>query len=125
MYLNLTALIMFVFVAAFTPGPNNLLASYSGFNFGIKKSLPLIYGVTFGFPLLFIVVNFGLAIIFEKFPNLQDILKILGSVFLIYMAYKIATTTKSENKEIKNLFKRNNLQMIPFKRWKNLWQKKV
>ena len=94
---------MFVFVAAFTPGPNNLLASYSGFNFGIKKSLPLIYGVTFGFPLLFIVVNFGLAIIFKEFPKLQDIIKILGSVFLNYMAYKIAKTSKSENKEIKKL----------------------
>ena len=114
MYLNLTALIMFVFVAAFTPGPNNLLASYSGFNFGIKKSLPLIYGVTFGFPLLFIVVNFGLAIIFEKFPKLQDILKILGSVFLIYMAYKIATTSKSENKEIKNPAKFFNMLIFQF-----------
>ena len=105
---------MFVFVAAFTPGPNNLLASYSGFNFGIKKSLPLIYGVTFGFPLLFIVVNFGLAIIFEKFPKLQDILKILGSVFLIYMAYKIATITKSENKEIKNPAKFFNMLIFQF-----------
>ena len=71
---------MFVFVAAFTPGPNNLLASYSGFNFGIKKSLPLIYGVTFGFPLLFIVVNFGLAMIFKEFPKLQDILKIIAKI---------------------------------------------
>ena len=105
---------MFVFVAAFTPGPNNLLASYSGFNFGIKKSLPLIYGVTFGFPLLFIVVNFGLAIIFEKFPNLQDILKILGSGFLIYMAYKIATTSKSENIEIKNPAKFFNILIFQF-----------
>ena len=105
---------MFVFVAAFTPGPNNLLASYSGFNFGIKKSLPLIYGVTFGFPLLFIVVNFGLAIIFEKFPNLQDILKILGSGFLIYMAYKIATTSKFENKEIKNPAKFFNMLIFQF-----------
>ena len=53
MYPDITALSIFLFVGAFSPGPNNLLASYSGFNFGIKRTLPLIYGVTFGFPIVF------------------------------------------------------------------------
>ena len=46
MYQNLLPLIFFSVAAAFTPGPNNIVGSYSGFNFGIKKSLPLILGVT-------------------------------------------------------------------------------
>ena len=52
MYPNLLPLIFFSIAAAFTPGPNNILGSYSGFNFGIKKSLPLILGVTFGYTTL-------------------------------------------------------------------------
>ena len=114
MYPDLPALSIFLFVGAFSPGPNNLLASYSGFNFGIKKTLPLIYGVTFGFPIVLIAVNSGLAIAFNQFPLFQNILKILGSGFLIYMAYKIAVSGKSEEKEIKNPAKFFNMILFQF-----------
>ena len=99
---DLIAFILFCSVAAFSPGPNNFMASYSAFNFGIKKTLPIIYGVTFGFPFLIICINFGLSIIFKKYPEIQKIITIAGTIFLVYMAYKIATTKKSENKEVKN-----------------------
>ena len=114
MYPDIPALAIFLFVGAFSPGPNNLLASYSGFNFGLKKTLPLIYGVTFGFPIVLISVNSGLAIIFNKFPVFQEVLKILGSGFLIYMAYKIAFSSKSEEKEIKNPAKFFNIIIFQF-----------
>ena len=114
MYPDIPALAIFLFVGAFSPGPNNLLASYSGFNFGIKKTLPLIYGVTFGFPIVLIAVNSGLAIVFNKFPMFQEILKILGSGFLIYMAYKIAFSNKSDEKEIKNPAKFFNMIIFQF-----------
>ena len=102
MHPNLISLMLFCFVTSCTPGPNNILASYSAFNFGIKKTLPIIYGVTFGFPLLIICINFGLSIVFKKYPEIQKIITIVGTIFLIYMAYKIATTKNSENKEVKN-----------------------
>ena len=105
---------IFMFVAAFTPGPNNLLSSYSGFNFGIKKTLPLIYGVTFGFPILLIVINFGLIVIFKKFPTLQEVIKILGSGFLIYLAYKIALSKKNEEQQVKNPAKFFNMLIFQF-----------
>jgi len=114
MYPDILALAIFLFVGAFSPGPNNLLASYSGFNFGIKKTLPLVYGVTFGFPIVLIAVNSGLAIVFNKFPMFQEILKILGSGFLIYMAYKIAFSNKSDEKEIKNPAKFFNMIIFQF-----------
>ena len=114
MYPDIPALAIFLFVGAFSPGPNNLLASYSGFNFGIKKTLPLVYGVTFGFPIVLIAVNSGLAIVFNKFPVFQEILKILGSGFLIYMAYKIAFSNKSDEKEIKNPAKFFNMIIFQF-----------
>ena len=102
MYPQLVPLILFCCAAAFTPGPNNILGSYSGFNFGIKKSLPLILGVTFGYTSLLITLSAGLIIVFKNYPFLQDILKILGSLFLIYLAYKISFKNKLETKEIKN-----------------------
>jgi len=99
---DLIAFILFCSAAAFSPGPNNFMASYSAFNFGIKKTLPIIYGVTFGFPLLIICINFGLSIIFKKYPEIQKIITVAGTIFLIYMAYKIATTKNIQNKEAKN-----------------------
>ena len=114
MYPHLTTLMIFMFAAAFTPGPNNLLSSYSGFNFGIKKTLPLIYGVTFGFPILVIVINSGLIIFFKKFPALQEIIKILGSIFILYFAYKIALSKSNAEQEIKNPAKFINMLFFQF-----------
>jgi len=114
MYPDLTALMILMFVAAFTPGPNNLLSSYSGFNFGIKRTLPLIYGVTFGFPLLIIIINSGLIIFFKKFPALQEIIKILGSVFILYFAYKVAFSKSNGEQKIKNPAKFFNMLFFQF-----------
>ena len=102
MYPNLLPLIFFSVAAAFTPGPNNIIGSYSGFNFGIKKSLPLILGVTFGYTALITLAATGLNVIFNAYPILKAIIKILGSLFLIYLAYKIAFQSKVQEKKIKN-----------------------
>ena len=102
MYPNLVALILFCCAAAFTPGPNNILGSYSGFNFGIKKSVPLILGVVFGYISLLVSLAAGLIVVFKLYPLLQIILKIAGSFFLVYLAYKIAFQNQIQNKSIKN-----------------------
>ena len=102
MYPNLLALILFCCAAAFTPGPNNILGSYSGFNFGIKKSLPLILGVVFGYISLLASLAAGLIVVFKIYPILQIILKISGSIFLIYLAYKISFQNQLQNQDVKN-----------------------
>ena len=102
MYPQLIPLIFFSIAAAFTPGPNNIIGSYSGFNFGIKKSIPLILGVTFGYTILITLAAGGLNIIFNAYPVLKNIIKIIGSIFLIYLAYKISFQNKIHEKNIKN-----------------------
>ena len=114
MYPDIPALTIFIIVVAFSPGPNNFLASYSGFNFGIKKTAPLIFGVTFGFPILLIAVNSGLMIVFKQFEMFQEIITILGSIFLVYLSYKIATTGKTKVKDIKNPAKFLNMLIFQF-----------
>jgi threonine/homoserine/homoserine lactone efflux protein len=81
----------------FTPGPNNAVASYSAFNFGFKKTIPLIMGVGLGYTTLVILINFVLISIFKTYPIIQEIIRILGTVFLVYLAYKIATSNTSNN----------------------------
>ena len=90
MHPEILSIILFGIVAAYTPGPNNFVAFYSGFNFGIKRTLPHILGVTFGFPFLLLCMALGLINIFKLYPLIQEILKYLGTLFLIYLAYKIS-----------------------------------
>ena len=90
------------FSLGFTPGPNNAVASYSGFNFGIKKTIPLILGVGLGYTTLVILINFALISTFKQFPVIQEIIRILGTFFLIYLAYKIAASNTSQNEIKKN-----------------------
>ncbi len=102
MHPEILSIALFWFVAAFTPGPNNVVASYSGFNFGITKTIPLILGVTLGFTSLIFFLTIGLINVFKLFPILQDILKYLGTLFLLYLAYKISFSKSSKEKEKKN-----------------------
>jgi len=101
MYPQLLTLILFGIVTAFTPGPNNIMASHSGFNFGFRKTIPLMLGVIFGWTSLLISMEAGLILIFKKFEILQSVIKILGSFFLIYLAYKIAFSKSNDNENIK------------------------
>ena len=92
MHPEILSIILFGIVAAYTPGPNNFVAFYSGFNFGIKRTLPHIFGVTFGFPFLLLCMALGLINVFKLYPLIQEILKYLGTLFLIYLAYKISVS---------------------------------
>ena len=100
MYDLFLPLVLLILVGNFTPGPNNILASYSGFHFGLKKTIPLIMAVTFGWPALILTTNFVLIFIFRQYPIVQTILEVLGSVFLIYLAYKLSQTKNIEEKEL-------------------------
>ena len=102
MHPELISLCLFMFVTSCSPGPNNIVASYSGFNFGILKTIPHMFGVIFGFTSLVVIMNFGLVNIFQKYPIIQEILKYTGSLFLIYLAYKISFSKSSTENTAKN-----------------------
>ena len=102
MHPELLSLCLFMFVTSCSPGPNNILASYSGFNFGLIKTIPHMFGVIFGFTTLVIVMNFGLINIFKNFPVMQEILIYTGTIFLIYLAYKISFSKNNSDNSSKN-----------------------
>ena len=102
MHPEIVSIALFWFVAAYTPGPNNVVASYSGFNFGILKTVPHILGVTLGFTSLVLFLTIGLINVFKLFPMIQEIMKYLGTLFLIYLAYKIASSSVSDDTKKEN-----------------------
>jgi threonine/homoserine/homoserine lactone efflux protein len=99
MHPEILSLTLFMLVTSCSPGPNNVSASHSGFNHGIKKSIPLMMGVIFGFTTMLAVMNFGLINIFDIYPIIQKILIATGTIFLVYLSYKISFSKSSEKKE--------------------------
>ena len=68
MHPEIISIALFWFVTAYTPGPNNIVASYSGFNFGFVKTIPHILGVTIGFTFLVFLLTVGLINVFKLLP---------------------------------------------------------
>ena len=102
MHPELLSMSLFMLVTSCSPGPNNIVASYSAFNYGITKTIPHMFGVIFGFTTLVAVINFGLINIFKMFPMIQEVLKYTGSIFLVYLAYKIAFSKSNLNDTAEN-----------------------
>ena len=100
MYSQLIPLILFGIAAGFSPGPNNIVTSHSAYNYGIRKTIPTMLGVISGWTLLSIFLLLGSAIIFTKFENLQIIIKILGSGYLFFLAYKISFIETKSGKKV-------------------------
>ena len=98
---QLVPLILFGIAAGFSPGPNNIVTSHSAFSFGFKKTIPTMLGVISGWTLLSILLIFITGIIFKKFEELQIIIKILGSVYLLFLAYKISFTKTKKGEDSK------------------------
>ena len=83
------ALVSFYFVMYVTPGPNNAMVLTSGLKFGFSKTIPHMSGITIGHILQLILVCLGLGKIFQVFPEIQNILKIICAAYLLYLGYKI------------------------------------
>ncbi len=94
------ALALFAFVSSITPGPNNLMLMASGANFGIRRSVQHMLGVTLGFMFMIFLVGMGLTQVFVAYPMTYDVLKILCVVFLVYLAWRIATAAPTTTQSV-------------------------
>lgn len=84
---------LFAIVMTGTPGPNNVMLTASGANFGYKRSIPHFLGIGFGLVSLIILNGVGLGVLFQTYPLIQQVLKVLGSAYLLYLAWKIASSS--------------------------------
>ena len=90
---------LFAIAGSFTPGPNNVMLTASGANFGFRRTLPHIVGICLGFPLMVIAIGLGLGRVFEEMPAIHTALKIAGSAYLLWLAWRIASAGSAEPAE--------------------------
>lgn len=79
-----------------TPGPNNAMVMASGANFGLRRSLPHMLGITLGFPAMLLAVALGAGEVFARAPWLHGAVRWVGAAYLLWLAWKIATAAPDE-----------------------------
>lgn len=82
---------LYIMSMTLTPGPNNVMLTASGANYGFRRTMPHMLGIIGGCFFLFAGIALGLGVLFERFPVVQAALRWVGSAYLLYLAWKIAT----------------------------------
>jgi threonine/homoserine/homoserine lactone efflux protein len=97
----LLALTGFAFATSVTPGPNNMMLLASGANFGLRRTVPHMLGISLGHALMVFVVGLGLAGLFLAEPRLFMVLKLVSVAYMLWLAWKIATAAPPRPGEVK------------------------
>ncbi len=90
---ELVALVAFSFMISVTPGPNNAMLWASGVKFGFRPTLPHIIGTSIGISTMAIAVAAGIGVFVTSVPEVEFTLKVIGSLYLLYLAYQIAASS--------------------------------
>ena len=93
---DLIAALVFIIPMCFTPGPNNVLCAAHGSQYGVRNSLSLIAGMAVGWSILGLGIAAGATFI-EENKNILQILTYIGAIYMVYLGYKIATSTKVDS----------------------------
>lgn len=116
-----TALLVLTSVASFTPGPNNTLSTALGANLGLKRSLRFVLAVPIGWGLLFSVCAGGVGAIVVAVPSLRFSIKLIGVLYLLWLAVKLArsgTMAQADTAQLKVTFWQGvMLQFVNIKAW--------
>ena len=94
----LLPLIGFAIASSITPGPNNLMLLASGVNFGFRRSIPHMLGIGVGFTIMLVVVGLGVGQVLQANPLFYDALRIISLVYMLWLAWKIATSHGVDNR---------------------------
>jgi cysteine/O-acetylserine efflux protein len=95
--LALLSFLLYVFVTAFTPGPNNIMAMLVANKYGLKKTIRFSLGVGSGFFVLILLCAYFGLLLKSFIPKVEFIMTILGVIYMLYLAIKIITSKNDGN----------------------------
>ena len=93
------AYFVFSIVTSVTPGPNNVMLTATGANFGIRRGLPHMFGISLGFGLMLFLLTAGVGTALVSNPTILFVLKIAGVAVLLWLSWKIATAGRAKTAE--------------------------
>ena len=114
--INLAPFLSYVFVTSFTPGPNNIMSMTNANRDGFKKTINFDFGVFAGFLVIMLACSYFNLFLFKLIPRIKIIMSIIGSAYMVYLAYKIYTSKtvegKSSNTHTNSIFTGLMMQFI-------------
>lgn len=96
---TLPALVLFALVTSVTPGPNNLMLMASGANFGFRRTVPHMLGVSLGFAMMTFLVGAGLTGLFQTYPVAVTALEVVSVAYMLWLAWKIAHAAAPKDRQ--------------------------
>lgn len=106
--MSILSLVIYAFVASYTPGPNNIMSLYFANQFGWRETSKFCLGVGLGFFILLLLANYFSVALTTFFPKVELIMELFGCLYLLYLAYKIARSKPGKEQRFKNSY--NNLK---------------
>ena len=100
---QLLPMMMYCFVMSITPGPNNLMLTASGANFGYRLTLPQVMGCIAGNIALTMIACNGLGQLFVAFPIAQTVLRTGGAVYLLWLAFRLSQSRMGDAQALRPL----------------------
>ena len=98
---QLLSFCLFAIVASITPGPNNVMLTALGANFGFVRGLPCVFGIACGFGLMLGIVVLGLGSVILSDPAILEVMRWAGAAFLFWLAWKVATAGRVETGRVR------------------------
>lgn len=87
--MNLTSFFIYCIVVTFTPGPSNIVILTSVGQVGPRKTMEYVWGATVAFGLLLAASALLNHVLAEVLPGILQVMQIVGSVYMIYLAYQV------------------------------------
>ena len=101
-FVEILALLVFLFPLAFSPGPGNMFFAANGAKFGFVDTLSANFGYHLATILITFFIGLGFSLFFSFIKNQYQYIQILGSLYVIYLAYKFYKAG-TYNENAKNL----------------------
>lgn len=113
-------LLGFALITCGTPGPNNMLLTVAGANLGFRASLSTLVAVVSGLNLIMLATALGLGVVFASQPWLHQGLRIVGSGYLLWLAWKLARAGEPGERHVSEMprwYQAAFLQLLNPKGW--------
>ncbi|HOR42762.1 MAG TPA: LysE family translocator [Atribacterota bacterium] len=93
--IDFAALIPFVFLTVYTPGPANITCASLGIKHGLKESINFVYGSALGFTVMSLLAGLFSNLLLSIVPSLASIMRWVGAAYILYLAYHMLKTDYS------------------------------
>jgi threonine/homoserine/homoserine lactone efflux protein len=120
MSFNLFGYLIYASLMSITPGPNNLMLLSYGKAYGFNNSKNVMLGIFLGFFLMLCLAGYGITNIITSNPTAGLVLKIIGSLWMLYLAFilrKLSVEIEPGKKAAIGFGQAFSMQFVNMKAW--------